>query len=171
VTSIYMMALDSAFSFLKNGALIQEFKVGGQNIVLGFSDPEPYAAAPFFGETIGRIANRIKNGIVTDLNGKSYQLGKNNGPNHLHGGEKGWGRRLFSGPTPMMRNGKESVQFTYTSPDGEEGYPGTVELRVWYSAGEEQDAGTTKTVLTAEYEVELIGDECEETAVNVTNHR
>lgn len=165
------MALESAFSFLNNGALIQEFKVGGHNIVLGFSDPEPYATAPFFGETIGRIANRVKDGIVKDLNGKTYQLGKNNGPNHLHGGARGWGRQKFSGPHPMLRNGKESVQFTYTSPDGDEGYPGTVELRVWYSAAEEQDAGVTKTVLTAEYEVELVGDECEETAVNVTNHR
>ena len=165
------MTLDSAFSFLPRGALIQEFKVGGHNIVLGFRNPEPYAAAPFFGETIGRVANRIKNGVIEDLNGKSYQLDQNNGPNHLHGGHMGWGRREFSGPHPMLRNGKETVQFTYASPDGEEGYPGTVEVRVWYSASEEQEGGVTKTVLLAEYEVEMIGEECNETAVNVTNHR
>lgn len=165
------MASDSAFSFLPNGALIQEFKVGGQNIVLGFRDPEPYATAPFFGETIGRVANRIKDGVIKDLNGKTYQLGQNNGPNHLHGGALGWGRKKFSGPHAMSRNGKESVQFTYVSSDGDEGYPGTVELRVWYSASEEEEDGVNKTVLVVEYEVEMVGNECDETAVNITNHR
>ena len=165
------MAVNAAFAFLPNGALIQEFKVGGHNIVLGFRDAEPYATAPFFGETIGRVANRLAKGVIENLNGRTYQLDQNNGPNHLHGGAKGWGRKLFSGPDPMMRNGKESVQFTYVSPDGDEGYPGTIELRVWYSTSEEDDDGVSKVVLVAEYEVEFIGDECEETAVNVTNHR
>jgi aldose 1-epimerase len=165
------MALSSSFSFLPHGALIQEFKVGGHNIVLGFPDAKPYATAPFFGETIGRVANRLKKGVIEDLNGKPYQLAINNGPNHLHGGEQGWGRKVFTGPHPVSRNGKEGVQFVYLSPDGDEGYPGTVELRVWYSAFEEQEDGVTKAVLVAEYEAELLGDECEETAVNVTNHR
>ena len=165
------MSLNSAFSFLPNGALIQDFKVAGTSIVLGFPDAEPYATAPFFGETIGRVANRTKNGVIDNLNGKSYQLGKNNGPNHLHGGASGWGKKKFSGPHPLTRNGKESVQFTYISPDGDVGYPGTVELRVFYSASEESEDGVTKTVLTTEYEVEMTGDEVDETAVNVTNHR
>ena len=68
----------------------------------------------------------------------------------------------------MNRNGKEGVQFTYLSRDGEEGYPGTVECTVWYTAGKEED-GTT--VLDVEYQVELVGDECDETVVGVTNHR
>ena len=165
------MTLDSSFALLPHGALIQEFKVGGHNIVLGFRESEPYISAPFFGETIGRVANRTKDGVIKNLNGRSYQLAQNNGPNHLHGGQYGWGKQDFTGPTPMMRNGKESVQFTYLSPDGDEGYPGTVELRVWYSASEEQEDGILKTVLVTEYEVELVGDECEETAANVTNHR
>jgi aldose 1-epimerase len=58
--------------------------------------------------------------------------------------------------------------FKYRCVDGEEGYPGTVEVRVWYTASKE---GEAKTVLTAEYEVEFVGDECEETVVNITNHR
>ncbi|ETN41310.1 uncharacterized protein HMPREF1541_03245 [Cyphellophora europaea CBS 101466] len=164
------MAPESAFTFLPTGALIQEFKVGGQNIVLGFPNPEPYKDAPFFGETIGRVANRIKNGVISDLNGTSYQLFQNNGQHSLHGGKQGWGRKVFKGPVPTQRHGTESVQFTYVSPDGDEGYPGTVELRVWYTAFEEKEDGVDKTVLITEYEVELIGDEVEETAVNITNH-
>ncbi len=165
------MTLNPAFNFLPNGALIQQFKVDGHNIVLGFRNEEPYATAPYFGETIGRVANRISRGVIENLNGKTYQLERNNGPNHLHGGSLGWGRKKFSGPHPMQRDGKESVQFTYVSPDGDEGYPGTVELRVWYTASEEQENGITKIVLVAEYEVEMVGNECEETVVNVTNHR
>lgn len=168
------MVSDSGFQFLPQGALIQEFKVAGQNIVLGFPRAEPYQDAPFFGETIGRVANRLKDATITNLNGRSYKLAANNGKNHLHGGVKGWGKRTFTGPVPMERHGHESVQFTYVSPDGEEGYPGTVQVRVWYTAFEEQDhqgGGPVKTVLVAEYEVELIGNECQETVVNVTNHR
>ncbi|KAL2431197.1 Bifunctional protein gal10 [Exophiala dermatitidis] len=167
------MSSDSGFSFLPQGAIIQEFKVAGHNIVLGFPDPEPYATSPFFGETIGRVANRIANAQFQANNGKTYKLAANEGKNHLHGGTSGWGKKKFNGPKPVNRNGKEGVLFTYVSPDGEEGYPGTVELKVWYSAWQEQDSdneGVTKTVLETEYEVQLIGDECEETVVNVTNH-
>ena len=164
------MASDSGFSFLPQGAIVQEFKVAGHNIVLGFSSPEPYAAdSPFFGETIGRVANRIKNAEF-NLNGKVYKLAANEGPTHIHGGDEGWGKKKFHGPQPVNRHGKEAVLFTYLSRDGEEGYPGTVELRVWYIASTEQEKGVSKTVLETEYEVELIGDEVEETVVNITNH-
>lgn len=67
----------------------------------------------------------------------------------------------------MNRNAREGVEFRYLSKDGEEGYPGTVEARVWYTAGIEEG----KTVLEVEYEAELVGDECEETVVGMTNHR
>jgi aldose 1-epimerase len=163
------MASDSGFAFLPQGAIIQEFKVAGHNIVLGYPTPEPYADSPFFGETIGRIANRIQNSEFS-LNGKSYKLAANEGSNHLHGGLKGWGKKKFDGPEPVNRDGKEAVLFTYVSKDGEEGYPGTVELRVWYTAFTEEEGGVSKTVLETEYEVEMIGDEAEETIVNITNH-
>lgn len=163
------MASDSGFSFLPQGAIIQEFKVAGHNIVLGFPDPEPYADSPFFGETIGRVANRIKNAEFT-ANGRSYQLFANEGQSHLHGGASGWGKKKFNGPQPVNRGGKEAVLFTYVSPDGEEGYPGTVELKVWYTAWTEEEDGVSKIVLETEYEVELTGTECEETVVNITNH-
>lgn len=71
----------------------------------------------------------------------------------------------------MNRNGRESVLFTYKSLDGEEGYPGTVELRVWYTGYEAQEDGVSKLVLEIEYEVEMTGDECDETTVGITNHR
>lgn len=68
----------------------------------------------------------------------------------------------------VVREGREGVLFRYLSGDGEEGYPGTVECKVWYTA-EHEEGG--RTVLDVEYEVQFVGDECEETVVGVTNHR
>jgi aldose 1-epimerase len=168
--------MTSSFKFLPRGATIQEFRVGGINIVQNFHTAEQYKKynAPYFGETIGRVANRISGAKIKSLNGRSYQLAANNGPNSLHGGVMGWGKRIFDGPTPVNRNGKEAVLFKYLSKDGEEGYPGTVEVRVWYTSSTTQDPekGKPVTVLEAEYEAEMLGDEdIEETAVGVTNHR
>lgn len=163
----------AAFTFLSLGAIIQEFRVGAKNIVLGFPTQEHYVNynTPHFGATIGRVANRIKDGLIRDLNGREYQLARNNGLNALHGGENGWGKRIFDGPIPVERHGRDALLFKYLCEDGEEGYPGTVELRVWYTASKEDDDGVAKTVLTVEYEVEFIGRECKETVVNITNHR
>jgi aldose 1-epimerase len=159
---------ESAFTFLPLGAIIQEFNVGGANIVQGFKTQEDYFKhnSPFFGATIGRVANRLKDGVLKNVNGQDYSLAQNNGPNALHGGSKGWDKRVFDGPKAVNRNGKEGIFFKYLSKHGEEGYPGTVEVRVWYTANKEDG----KTVLEAEYEAELVGDEVEETAVNITNH-
>ena len=159
---------ESAFTFIAQGAAIQEFNVEGHNIVLAFPEATFYKShnAPYFGETIGRTTNRIKDARIHNLNGKTYTLHANDGPSSLHGGAQGWGKKDFKGPSPINRNGKEGVQFTYLSKDGEEGYPGTVECTVWYTAGKEDG----KTVLDVEYQVELVGDECE-TVVGITNHR
>jgi len=161
------------FTFLPLGAIIQEFLVDGQNIVQNFNTAEQYKKynEPYFGETIGRVANRIADAKINNLNGKEYQLTANNGPNALHGGPKGWGKHEFEGPKPVDRGGKEGVLFKYLSKDGDEGFPGTVELRLWYTAWTENEAGKEKALLEVEYEVEMVGDEVEETAVNVTNHR
>ena len=162
-----------SFTFLPQGAIIQEFKIAGTNVVLGFPSADSYRTKhnPFFGENIGRVANRISGAKINSLNGRSYDLAVNNGPNTLHGGAVGWGKKDFEGPTPVNRNGKESVMFKYLSKDGEEGFPGTVELRLWYIASIEEVDGVEKTSLEIEYEVELVGDEVEETVVAVTNHR
>ena len=167
------MSSAKAFTFLPLGAIIQEFNIKGRNIVQGFQTAEQYQKynAPYFGETIGRIANRVSGAKINDLNGKSYQLPVNNGPNSLHGGEEGWGKRVWDGPATVNRNGKEATLFKYTSKDGEEGYPGTVEVRVWYTQEKEQADGVEKEVLHIEFEAELVGDEVSETAVNITNHR
>ncbi|OQO08067.1 hypothetical protein B0A48_06860 [Cryoendolithus antarcticus] len=162
-----------SFSFLPQGGIIQDFKVGGTNIVLGFPSAESYKTkhSPFFGETIGRVANRISGAKINSLNGKSYPLAVNNGPNTLHGGVNGWGKVDFEGPKDVERNGKEAVLFTYLSKDGDEGFPGTVEFKLWYTPSVENDkSGIEKTSLEIEYEVELVGDEVEETVVAVTNH-
>lgn len=159
---------ESAFTFLPLGAIIQEFNVGGTNIVQGFRTQEDYVNhnSPFFGATIGRVANRLKGGVLKNVNGRDYSLAQNNGPNALHGGQKGWDKRIFDGPKAVNRNGKEGIFFKYLSKHEEEGYPGTVEVRVWYTANKEDG----KTVLETEYEAELVGDEVEETALNITNH-
>ena len=160
---------ESAFTFIPRGALIQEFKVAGHNIVQNFPEASLYDTVlhPYFGETVGRTTNRIKDAKINNLNGKDYELSKNSGANSLHGGLTGWGKREWEGPKAINKNGKEGVEFKYLSRDGEEGYPGTVEARVWYMAGMEEK----KVVLEVEYEVELVGDECEETVAGVTNHR
>lgn len=163
----------SSVKFLPQGAIIQEFIIEGHNIVLGFPSANPYSYlnAPFFGETIGRYANRVQDGLIKGLNGRDYQLAQNNDVNSLHGGSIGFGKRIFSGPHSSKRNGKETVQYTYTSSDGEEGYPGSLELRVWYSVSDLVEDGVKKFLLDIEYEAELVGQECEETAINITNHR
>ena len=162
-----------AFKFLSQGGIIQEFIVGGRNIVLGFESPEPYKhrSSQFFGENIGRVANRISGAKINSLNGKSYKLAVNNGPNTLHGGAEGWGKKDFTGPKKVTHNGRDALEFKYVSKDGEEGFPGTVELRLWYTPTVEKVDGKEVTSLEIEYEAELVGDEVEETVVSLTNHR
>ncbi len=93
--------------------------------MLGFDNLEQYLKKhPYFGATVGRVANRIAKGRFT-LDGKTYTLAVNNGPNHLHGGLKGFDKKLWQAEPQAGA----AVKFTYTSPDGEEGYPGTLAVR------------------------------------------
>lgn len=167
-----LFKLGESFTFLSQGAILQNFSVKGHDIVLGFPDPILYEAnnSAFFGETIGRTANRTNDAILRNLNGgKTYFLAANEGSNNLHGGIQGWGKKRFKVKTEAIKlKGREAIEFSYVSHDGEEGFPGTVECRVLYQQRSEEG----KTVLDVNYEVELVGDDgCEETVVSLTNHR
>jgi len=102
------------------------------DIVLGRASLDDYVAAnPYFGCTAGRCANRIAGGCFT-IDGTEYRLATNNGPNHLHGGVKGFDKVVWTGAAAMTADGP-SVTFTYRSPSGEEGYPGNVDATVTYT--------------------------------------
>jgi aldose 1-epimerase len=98
------------------------------DVVLGCPDLKGYLAGhPYFGANVGRVGNRIARGKFT-LEGKEYTLATNNPPNHLHGGKKGFDKQVWK--AEEVKNG---LRLTYTSPDGEEGYPGKVDVSVTYS--------------------------------------
>jgi aldose 1-epimerase len=166
---------ENNFTFLPLGAIIQSFRIGEVDIVQGFPTADLYKQynEPYFGETIGRLANRVSGAKINNLNNKSYPLAANNGPNSLHGGQIGWGKKVFEGPTNVKRHGRDAIQFKYLSKDGEEGYPGSVELSVWYTPSTEHNGTSTVVVLGVEYEASMVKDDelAEETAVAVTNHR
>jgi len=103
------------------------------DIVLGFDDLDGYLAGhPYFGATIGRVANRIRAGRFL-LEGKAYEVATNNGPHHLHGGVKGWDKVIWSAEAIAETADGPSLELTYVSPDGEEGYPGEVTASVTYT--------------------------------------
>lgn len=157
---------------------MQELHVGGVNIVQSLPSEAAYREhnAPYFGETTGRVANRVSGAKINSLNGgKSYQLAANNGAHSLHGGVKGWGKVVFDGPHLKLNDklgGKEAVVYKYFSKDGEEGYPGDIDFSVTYTAYTEEVKGKEVVVLDMDYEGELVGpDDVQETVINVTNHR
>jgi aldose 1-epimerase len=127
-------------------------------VTLGFDSLEGYLKPhPYFGATLGRVANRIARGRFA-LDGSSYSLFCNNGRNHLHGGKKGFDRAAWSSSS-FLRGGTAGVLFTYESPDGEEGYPGTVNARVTYTL---DDQGVL--------EVRFEATTDKPTIVNLSNH-
>ncbi|MFZ4681735.1 MAG: aldose epimerase family protein [Terrimicrobiaceae bacterium] len=103
------------------------------DVVLGFDDLESYLAPhPFFGAITGRVAGRIPGARFT-VEGKDYDLVQNDGPNHLHGGLRGLDKRIWKAEPLERADGADSLRLTYISPDGEEGYPGTVHISVVYT--------------------------------------
>lgn len=125
-----------------------------ENVVLGFDSFEDYRSAayqqlnPYYGAIIGRYGNRIAKGRFT-LDGDTCELTTNGGPHHLHGGTKGFDKQFWRGRTFTDEQGV-GVAFTYTSPDGEEGYPGRLQTEVRYTITDdnrlvvEYSASTTK---------------------------
>jgi aldose 1-epimerase len=103
-----------------------------EDVVLGFEDFPAYEADEgWYGAITGRSANRIKNGKFS-IDGIEYQLATNNGPNHMHGGVKGFNKKLWQG-TASVTNGEPQLKLKYTSPDGEEGFPGELAITTTYT--------------------------------------
>jgi aldose 1-epimerase len=139
------------------------------NVALGFKNLDGYrtndvypqpsggSGTTYFGATIGRYANRIANGEFT-LNGTTYHLPQNNGTNTLHGGPNAWNTKVWTA-TPITRPHSVSLALTYTSPDGENGFPGTVVATVTYTLGR-------ANALIIHYHATTT----EPTVINMTNH-
>jgi aldose 1-epimerase len=128
------------------------------DVVLGFDRFDDYLTkARYFGSIVGRYGNRIGNARFS-LDGRPIQLAANNGKNHLHGGVSGFDKRVWMAK-PLERSGASGVIFTYTSADGEEGYPGTLKATVTYTL-------TDRNELTLDYEATTD----KPTVINLTNH-
>src|SRR5438105_6628991 len=122
---------------LDYGGIIVSLRVPDRNgrlddVVLGFDSLGDYErGSPYFGALIGRYGNRIARGRFT-LDGRTYTLATNNGPNHLHGGARGFDKVVWAA-APFERGDSVGLVLNYTSPDGEEGYPGTLRATVTYT--------------------------------------
>jgi len=132
----------------KNGKQIDV--VVGMNSLKGFKN----STEPYFGATIGRVGNRIAKGQFT-LEGKQYQVPLNNGKNALHGGKKGFQDVVWD----ANKTNENTLVFTYVSPDGEQGFPGNLTVKVTYTLEADQ-------IIKMEYEA--TSDKT--TLVNLTNH-
>lgn len=135
-TEIHSICLDNGTvrcEVLTYGALVRSITVADRNgvptdVALGFDSVEDYVAQDkFIGAVVGRYANRI-GGCSFDLNGVNYPLFDNDGGNHLHGGKLGYDRRVWN----VVSYDAQHATLSCTSPDGEEGYPGTLEITVTY---------------------------------------
>lgn len=148
------------------GTTIQSLKVPDKNgesadIVLGFDDVAGYQSSdnPYFGCTAGRYANRIANGQF-ELDGESFTLAKNNGNHHLHGGEDGALSRVVWKGKEIEGKGGKGVEFSYVSPDGDEGYPGKLNLRVRFVVSDKKN----------QLRINYFAKTDKKTVLNLTNH-
>src|SRR5690606_24236624 len=145
------------------GGIITSLKVPDRNgalgdVTLGYESIDGYLkSSPYFGALIGRYGNRIGNAQFT-LDGTTYKRPANDGPNTLHGGVKGFDKVVWNAE-PFEREGERGVVFTYASPDGEEGFPGTLQARVTYTL-------TDKNELAFDYHATTD----KPTVVNLTQH-
>jgi aldose 1-epimerase len=141
-------------SVLSYGAILQSLEVSGVNVVLGLTTLEDYLTrSRYFGAVVGRYGNRIAGGRFT-LDGVEHRLPLNNGPNSLHGGDHGFDRKVWT----ISEATGSSVTLTVISPDGDQGYPGTLTASVTYTL--EDDA------IRLDYTAATDAP----TVVNLTNH-
>jgi aldose 1-epimerase len=163
-TSVDLFTLTNANGLVARitnfGTILTELHVPDRDgklgdVVLGFDNLEQYLQGhPYFGCTVGRVANRIAKGKFT-LEGRTYQLAVNNGPNHLHGGLKALDKVVWQAECLPQA----AVKFNYTSPDGEEGYPGTVDTVVTMTLTDGNEFTIDYTCKTDKI-----------TPINLTNH-
>lgn len=134
----------------KNGKL--------EDVVLGFDNLQDYVKDnSFIGAIIGRCANRINKGKIA-LDGKEYQLTINDGENQLHGGSKGFNKVLWDA-VPIESDSAQALKLTYRSPDGDEGYPGNLDIEVIYTLSNRNELKINYKATTDK-----------PTVVNLTNH-
>jgi aldose 1-epimerase len=127
------------------------------DVVLGYDSLSGYLkSSPYFGALIGRYGNRIAKGKF-DLDDSTYTLATNNGVNHLHGGNRGFDKALWT--TEIVNNTEPSIRLQHTSKDGDEGFPGNLSISVTYTL-------THKNELRIKYEATTD----KKTVVNLTNH-
>ena len=128
------------------------------DVVTGHATAAEYLAKPqYFGATVGRYANRIRNGAF-EIDGKRYQLATNDGPNHLHGGVRGFDKVVWKIDS-VKAGSPATVVLSHTSPDGDGGYPGTLKVTATYTLSD-------KNELSVEYRATTD----KPTIVNITNH-
>jgi aldose 1-epimerase len=143
-------AVQSVITPDKNGKL--------EDVVLGFDDPAGYLAdSSYIGVICGRFANRIHNSSF-EIDGKQYQVGKNEGPNCLHGGISGFNKKVWK-VLEHEEGQMNAVSFSYVSVDMEEGFPGTLEAKVTYKVGNDNSLSIVYEASTSQ-----------PTYINLTNH-
>jgi aldose 1-epimerase len=147
-------------SILTYGGIVQSLRASdGTDLVLGFSELEAYLAAgdAYLGAVVGRCANRIARGELP-LDGNVYRLSRNEGENHLHGGYAGFDKKVWQA-RPRVRDDEVAVVLSLTSEDGDEGYPGRVDVEAVYSLA-----------LDDVVRIELRAVTTQPTVVNLTSH-
>jgi aldose 1-epimerase len=146
------------------GAILQSLTVPDRDgtpadVALGHADLRGYLEKPnYFGATVGRYANRIRDGRFS-IDGQSYQLAKNNGVNALHGGLRGFDKRPWKIIETKSSDTEAHVTLGYVSADGEEGYPGQLTVTATYRLTERNELAVTYSATTTK-----------PTIVNITNH-
>jgi aldose 1-epimerase len=140
------------------GGIITSIKVGGEEMVIGYDQLEDYLAPnPYYGALIGRYGNRIAGGKFS-IGEKDYTLAANNGPNSLHGGIKGFDKHVWKVDTSSGDN-RASITLNHVSPDGDEGFPGSLNVSCKYEWTDDDELRLTYTATTDKT-----------TIVNLTNH-
>ena len=153
------------------GAAITELHVPDRDgvladVVLGFDDLDGYLGEnPYFGCIAGRCANRIAQGRF-ELDGESWQLSTNDDVNHLHGGERGFDKRVWDA-TVLEKDGGPAVRFERVSPDGEEGYPGSLRVAVTYTLTNNNEL---RTEIEATTDVPTLCNIAQHTYWNLAGH-